>query len=115
MGEEFKILVDENLSRKILLSLPSFPGSLHVSSCYLERTSDVEIWEFAEKNGYAILTRDIDFYSLSTLRGCPPKVIHLVTPKANQSTQYFRDRLSRSIPAITDFLKSDLHCYLELE
>lgn len=114
-NKNFKILIDENLSRKLLSCLTIFPESNHVSAFALENTYDIDIWKFAKAEGYTILTRDIDFYGLSALYGCPPKVIHLLTPKTHQSTAYFRERLTRSSLAIIEFLKSEIHCYLKIE
>lgn len=110
-----KILIDENLSRKLLACLTFVRESNHVTAFSLEHTNDIEIWNFSKANGYTILTRDIDFYGLSALHGCPPKVIHLVTPKTNQSTAYFQERLIKSSLAIIEFLKSEIYCYLEIE
>lgn len=111
----FKILVDENLSKKLLPFLNFAPESKHVISCALEHTNDIDIWNFAKTNDYTILTRDIDFYGLSTLYGCPPKVIHLVTPKTNQSTKYFHERITSNLQVIIEFLKSEVYCYLEIK
>lgn len=43
----------------------------------MEDKSDREIWEFAKKEGFTIVTFDADFYDLVTLYGHPPKVIWL--------------------------------------
>lgn len=73
-----KLLLDENLSRRLLPQLASaYPQSSHVALVGLEQASDLEVWEFARANGYVIVTKDDDFSALSALRGYPPRVIKL--------------------------------------
>ena len=73
-----KLLLDQNLSRRIpSLIADIFPGSNHVGSLALDCVSDQEIWDFAESEGYVILSKDSDFHQMSLVRGFPPKVIFL--------------------------------------
>ena len=73
-----KLLLDENLSRRIVPLLePYFPGSTQVALVGLERASDLDIWRFARDNGFCIVTRDADFYDLTLIHGIPPKVVWL--------------------------------------
>ena len=73
-----KLLLDENLSRRLVAPLAAaYPQSSHVALVGLEQASDLQVWEFARSNGYAILTKDDHFSALSTLRGQPPKIIKL--------------------------------------
>jgi predicted nuclease of predicted toxin-antitoxin system len=73
-----KLLLDENLSRRLLPSLePVYPGSVHVALVGLERASDLDLWDYARANGCVIVTKDDDFSALSALRGQPPRVIKL--------------------------------------
>ena len=75
-----KLLVDENLPPRLVHDLADlFPDSVHVNSVGLGRTSDELIWEYAQVHGFAFLTKDKDFVSLSLARGAPPKVILLQT------------------------------------
>jgi predicted nuclease of predicted toxin-antitoxin system len=41
--------------------------------------TDNEIWEYARKNNYAIITFDADFYDISIINGHPPKIVWLRT------------------------------------
>lgn len=71
-----KLLLDENLSRRLVPFLQTeFPESSQVALVDLERTTDLEIWRYARQHGYVIVTRDADFEELSTVHGCPPRVI----------------------------------------
>jgi predicted nuclease of predicted toxin-antitoxin system len=38
---------------------------------------DREIWNFAEANGFVVVSTDLDFYDLATTLGPPPKVLWL--------------------------------------
>jgi predicted nuclease of predicted toxin-antitoxin system len=71
-----KLLFDHHLSRKLVRRLEDlFPGSSHVGFHNMSGAADVDIWAFAAREGYAIVTKDSDFNDLSALRGAPPKVI----------------------------------------
>ncbi len=75
-----KLLVDENLPPRLVHDLADlFPGSAHVSSVSLGSTLDAIIWEYAKAHGFALLTKDKDFASLSIAWGAPPQVILLQT------------------------------------
>jgi predicted nuclease of predicted toxin-antitoxin system len=75
-----KLLVDENLPQRLVEDLADlFPDSVHVGSAGLGSTSDAMIWAYAKAHGFALLTKDKDFVSLSITRGAPPKVILLQT------------------------------------
>lgn len=71
-----KLLFDQNISFRIVTKLKNhFPLISQVRLEGLENASDKEIWEFAGRNGYTIVTFDSDFYDLSVIWGPPPKII----------------------------------------
>ncbi len=71
-----KLLLDQNLSPRLVGRLGDlYPGSTHVSQHGLGDADDLEIWTFAQKAGYLIVSKDIDFSELGSVRGFPPKVI----------------------------------------
>jgi len=73
-----KLLLDENLSRKLVVRLAElYPDSAHVSEAGLLESPDREIWEFAKAHGFLIVSTDSDFYELATTLGPPPKVVWL--------------------------------------
>ncbi|MBI5451108.1 MAG: DUF5615 family PIN-like protein [Gammaproteobacteria bacterium] len=79
-----KLLLDENLSRRIVpLLQTTFPDSSHVALLGLERASDLEIWQYAKDNGFVIVSCDSDFHERSLIEGHPPHVVWLKIP--NQS------------------------------
>ena len=81
-----KLLLDENLSRRIVPFLQSaFPGSTQVSLVDLQGATDSEIWQYAKINGFVIVTRDSDFQERSMIAGHPPQVIWLKIPNRSKS------------------------------
>jgi predicted nuclease of predicted toxin-antitoxin system len=73
-----KLLLDENLSRRIVPSLQQrFPGSTQVALVGLERAADVTLWDYAHAHGFILVSKDDDFRDLQLLRGHPPKLIVL--------------------------------------
>jgi len=74
-----KLLFDANLSPKLAERLRElFPGSTHVFNIGMAHsTPDERIWEYAEREGFAIVTADSDFVELAKLRGGPPKIVHI--------------------------------------
>jgi predicted nuclease of predicted toxin-antitoxin system len=71
-----RLLFDNNLSFKLVPALDKlFPGSGHVRQFGLEKADDTEVWEFAKKQGYTIVSKDDDFHQRSFLYGPPPKVV----------------------------------------
>jgi len=58
-----KLLFDENSSPKLprILSL-DLPESIHVRDCGLKEFPDEDVWKYARNNGFAIVSKDSDFY-----------------------------------------------------
>ena len=75
-----KLLLDQNISYRASKKLERvFPICNHVSDCGLMGSEDSDIWIYAQKNGYTIVTFDSDFYDISLINGHPPKIIWLRT------------------------------------
>ncbi|NOX84861.1 MAG: hypothetical protein GXO86_02675 [Chlorobi bacterium] len=75
-----RFLFDQNISHKILKYLPGdYSGSTTVKKEKLINASDKEIWEYAKKFNYIIVTQDSDFNELTSLYGFPPKIIWIRT------------------------------------
>ena len=87
-----KLLLDENLSRRIIPALQSsYPESTQIALLNLNSASDRDIWEYAKKENYAIVTQDADFHELSLLTEAPPLVIWLRC--GNQPRNILLDKL----------------------
>ena len=73
-----KFLFDQNLSHRLPRWLANlYPDSQHVRATGLERATDIQIWEYAKREGFCIVTQDADFAERSRLYGGPPKVLWL--------------------------------------
>lgn len=73
-----KLLLDQNLSYRLLQSLLEvYPGSNQVGKLEMGDAGDKAIWEYAKREGYAIVTQDADFHEFSLLKGGPPLVVWL--------------------------------------
>jgi predicted nuclease of predicted toxin-antitoxin system len=71
-----KLLFDANLAPQLAQRLAGlYPSSAHVRDFALR--TDRAIWEFAAANDFVIVSKDSDFYHLSTVFGPPPKVVWL--------------------------------------
>ncbi|WP_414717363.1 DUF5615 family PIN-like protein [Telluribacter sp.] len=63
-----------------------------------------EIWGFAKRNNYTIITFDADFYELQVIRGFPPKIIWLRF--GNMTRQEFIRFFEQNTERIKDYLDS---------
>ena len=73
-----KLLLDENLSRRIIPFIQdSYPGSTQISLIGMEQADDKAIRQYAIDNNFVIATKDADFYEMNILYGQPPKIIWL--------------------------------------
>ncbi len=79
-----KLSFDQNISYRILKKLErTYPASDQVKKLGLENPTDIELWEYARINSYAIVTFDSDFMDIANLKGHPPKIIWLRTGKTS--------------------------------
>jgi predicted nuclease of predicted toxin-antitoxin system len=94
-----KLLLDENISRRIVAALQSdFPGSSHVVTQGLSAASDSQVWQHAKANGFIVVSKDDDFTALSSLHGHPPRLIKLSL--GNCTNDHVLDALVRQQPTI---------------
>ncbi len=97
-----KLLLDQNVSYRLVKKIQSvFPGSQQVKELGLENKSDRLVWDFAKKEGFAIVTFDSDFYDLSITLGHPPKIIWLKS--GNLSTSNLEKLLKSKSDQIQNF------------
>ena len=81
-----KLLLDENLSRRIVPFLQAdYPNSTQIALANMESASDMDVWRFARENDYVIVTKDSDFYDMSLVLGAPPLVIWIKTGNVSKS------------------------------
>ena len=97
-----KLLLDENLAPRLAASLQaSFPDSAHVRDVGLKSAADIEVWEYARVNGFAVVSKDWDFQQLSFVRGAPPKVVWI--RRGNCSVRELDELLRSHVDVIKAF------------
>ncbi len=98
-----KLLLDQNIPQRLVSVLADiFPESLHVRTVELHMASDREVFAYAAKNGYVLVTKDVDFRHWSFLFGFPPKVIWI--RRGNCSTDEVAALLRTHLADIETFL-----------
>ena len=108
-----KLLLDENLSDRIVNRIVDlYPDSRHVKTLALTNTDDVVIWEYAEANDFAIVSKDADFHQRSLVYGHPPKVIYLRI--GNSPTSEIVESLRVNFDIIVQFGESETESILVL-
>jgi len=105
-----KLLFDQNISHCIIPNIQDiFPNAKQVRELGLENLTDKEIWDYAKKNEFVIVTFDMDFYDLSLVWGNPPKIIWIRT--FNQTTKNIELILRKYVNDLFEFQKEkDLSC-----
>lgn len=108
------LLFDQNISFRIVKKVADFfPGAKQVTDLNLHNSSDFNIWEFAKKNNYCIVTFDNDFIDISVLKGFPPKIIWLRI--GNTSTNFIAEKIIENKSLIEEFILNSEHGYLEIK
>lgn len=108
-----KLLVDNNLSHKLCIPLEQhFDEVCHVKAVLHSDSDDITIWDYAKTNGFHILTKDNDFDEWGVLKGCPPKVIHLLC--GNQTTLFILNLIISNKETIQNFIMHNDNCILKL-
>lgn len=81
-----RLLFDQNISFRIISKVKeTFPEAKQVKQLGIENYSDIEIWNFAKKNEYTIVTFDSYFFDVANIKGHPPKIIWLRIGNTNTS------------------------------
>jgi predicted nuclease of predicted toxin-antitoxin system len=104
-----KLLFDQNLSFKLCDRLARlFPGSSQVRLVGLAQAADRVIWDYAGRNGFVLVSLDVDFADRATLLGPPPKVIWLRC--GNQPTERIEKLLRHHVETIGEFESNEAAC-----
>ena len=78
-----KLLLDENLSRRLVPGLQArFAGSSQVALLGLERATDAQLCEYAAAHSFVLCSKDDDFHRLVAARRYRPKLVHLALGNA---------------------------------
>ncbi|MDQ3395525.1 MAG: DUF5615 family PIN-like protein [Bacteroidota bacterium] len=71
-----RLLFDHNISPNIVKQPEEiFPDANRCAILGLENSSDIQIFEYAKKHDYALVTFDSDFVDLNVVKIFPPKII----------------------------------------
>jgi predicted nuclease of predicted toxin-antitoxin system len=71
-----KLLFDQNLSPRLVQRLADcFPESAHVQSFEMDRVADDKVLAFAESHGFALVSKDSDFFDPALVRGKAAKIV----------------------------------------
>ena len=97
-----KLLFDQNLSPKLPARIAElFPDSEHVDDFGYGAAPDTDVWEYAIRNGFAVVRKDEDHFRLSVLLGCPPKLLWILL--GNCTTHQIESLLRRHAANIRSF------------
>ncbi len=108
-----KLLLDQHFSFKLVdLLADVFPDSSQARLLRRDRESDTDLWYFARREGFTIVTKDEDIVDLAILRGAPPKVIWVRI--GNSTTSAVEALLRRNVEAIEAFAINEDSVILEL-
>ena len=104
-----KLLFDQNISFRLIKRISNlYPDTKQVKELGLENMTDNEIFEFAKKNDYSIVTFDSDFCDLNILKGFPPKIIWIRT--GNTTTKNLEIILKNKYELINSFMQENFGC-----
>jgi predicted nuclease of predicted toxin-antitoxin system len=108
-----KLLFDQNLSHELVKALEDlFAESAHVRFVGLSAADDNLVWDFAHKNGFIIVTKDVGFQRRSLLQGFPPKVVLIRT--GNCATRTVADLLRKHAIRLRQFAEDTQKSFLVL-
>jgi predicted nuclease of predicted toxin-antitoxin system len=106
-----KLLFDENLAPSLVLGLADvFSLSEHVARIGLGTSPDREVWEYARKYNYILVSKDSDFHELSLLYGSPPKVVWI--RRGNCATRQIEFILRNKLEDIRSLMDNPEATYL---
>jgi len=88
------------------------PGSTHVTGVGLRGAEDWQIWDYARNEGFAIVSKDVDFRERSYVEGAPPKIVWLDV--GNAGTEAIEELLRRERARVGRFAASQESSFLIL-
>ncbi len=106
-----KLFYDQNLSFKLVSDLEKiFPNSVHVRKLGLDTADDSDIWDYAKKNNFTIVTKDSDYNDRILKYESPPRIIWIRS--GNKKTDYIKELLSAHARELKVFSKQNIiGCY----
>ena len=109
-----KLFFDENLSPRSAVRIADiFPGSSSVEALRMRGCSDGELFQYAAKHEFVLVSKDDDFRQMSFVLGHPPKVVWLSV--GNATPHEIEGLLRRQLARLRDFDAHDVESLLVLE
>lgn len=73
------LAINPRLNQNLSWRLPQKSADPYLDSRHIREvgSQDVNIWNYAEANGYVSVTKDLDFQQRSLLLGHSPKIVRL--------------------------------------
>lgn len=100
-----KLLFDQNISFRVINKISElYPEARQVRALGLENSTDIQIWEYAIKNDFAIVSFDADYFDIASLKGHPPKIIWLRI--GNTNTDNLAKLFIKKFDLIKDFISN---------
>jgi len=94
-----RLLFDQNLSPRLAVRLGDvYPGSAHVQEFDLSQASDTALLDFAEREGFTLVSKDSDFFDPALVRGHAAKIVWV--RRGNCSTAEIETILRRHVADI---------------
>jgi predicted nuclease of predicted toxin-antitoxin system len=109
-----RLLFDQNVSYRVVKQLkPILTAIIGVREVGFLNADDYQIWEYARKHEYTVVTFDKDIPDIESVWGFPPKIIWLRTGNLSNAAvvTLFLDRLDEFARFIADERKGCLMVY----
>ena len=105
-----KLLFDQNISHRLIPKIKDIlPRSIQIRQLGLENFSDKQIWEYAKRHEFTIVSFDVDFYNFFLVWGHPHKIIWIRT--TNQTTNNLDIILRKRFASFQEFQEdTELAC-----
>ncbi len=107
-----KLLFDQNLSHRLVFRLSDVLDSQHVREVGMKEAPDTQVWGYARREGFTIVSKDADFHQRSLVFGFPPKVIWIKL--GNCSTKSVEQLLRDSLEQVRQFHDDETATFLVL-
>ena len=107
-----RLLFDQNLSYRLVARLSDVYDSQHVRDVEMKEVPDTEVWNYARREGFTIVSKDADFHQRSLVFGFPPKVVWVKL--GNCSTKSVEQLLRDSVIEVREFHDDETATFLVL-
>lgn len=108
-----KLLIDQNISIRVVDSISDiFPDSQHVLSVSLNDASDLEIWEYASKNDFTLISTEEQSFDRNIVSKDGPKIIYVKGELMNTTKLEWTLRVNEDM--VNEFISEESTTCLQL-